>query len=720
MGGTSYTLTNTKGRLSHTSAAGGTAITINSYESTGRVQDYWQCTPSNCSSASIWKTHYNYDLGGDVSSWTHPAGFTVTNTVTDAQRISQISSSLSDSTHPATLATITYASHGAINTLLNGCVGTGCTQRQETYDYNKRLQPVRIQLGTATNPSANSCLVYNYYGGANPTSCAIPAAGTSGNNGNVMGYYYQDTTNPSLGHTANYSYDQLNRLMTAAATPLPGGSLAYNLAFYDPSTGSGYDRYGNMTCVTNASTNGPCPNWSFNTTTNRLSTSGFVYDAAGNLSQDASVTPTNTYQWDAEGRLTTVLQGSSTYLTNTHNAFGQVVEAAYPGFNSKVEGLFDPMGQELGYYNGVGNSWWDRDLWVAGHMIAQSYPNATYFLHANALHSDTQLTDQSGAVTLDLLYYPWGQIWKYTGSLVDAHFAGFEQGAGSFYTTPTRRYANTQGRWLSPDPLGGSIFNPQSLNRYGYVGNNPTSLIDPLGLQGHSRGCSTFWDCVHVVFCGSLYCGYNTGSPDPFDLQLFTACNGEGCSTGLDFNGATIANGLGTQQPPTEPPFRPPANNFTLGVRAPNQTFKQCMQQNANTYSIGGSVELAADVAFNKNTSISSYTSAVTGNSINTFFFGSSSDAAAGMAADSPSLVSTAMGSATTFGRRTSTIMSLNLAGTAGGPPLALSRASGGVQAALGKVGNVLSLGMSFATRTAVDVGFTAAEAINCSVPQVP
>jgi hypothetical protein len=37
---------------------------------------------------------------------------------------------------------------------------------------------------------------------------------------------------------------------------------------------------------------------------------------------------------------------------------------------------------------------------------------------------------------------------------------------------------------MSPDPLGGDITNPQSLNRYAYVMNNPTTLTDPLGLQG--------------------------------------------------------------------------------------------------------------------------------------------------------------------------------------------------------------------------------------------
>ncbi|MGH9402382.1 MAG: RHS repeat-associated core domain-containing protein [Terriglobia bacterium] len=162
---------------------------------------------------------------------------------------------------------------------------------------------------------------------------------------------------------------------------------------------------------------------------------------------------------------------------------GQAVETVYQVYNNyKTEGVFDPAGRELGYYNGVSGAWFDRDLWAAGRMIAQSYPGDTYFLHANRLHSDTQITDYSGAVLTDFVYYPW-QVWKYAGSEVDAHFAEFQQSAGANYPTPTRTYSSGQGRWLTPDPdnAGADPANPQTWNAYSYAGNNPTTNTDPSG-----------------------------------------------------------------------------------------------------------------------------------------------------------------------------------------------------------------------------------------------
>jgi hypothetical protein len=48
------------------------------------------------------------------------------------------------------------------------------------------------------------------------------------------------------------------------------------------------------------------------------------------------------------------------------------------------------------------------------------------------------------------------------------------------------------GRFMSPDPHGGQIDNPQTLNRYAYAANNPLVNIDPTGM-----------DCVFLNAAGN-------------------------------------------------------------------------------------------------------------------------------------------------------------------------------------------------------------------------
>ncbi len=88
--------------MSTRSWASATAQTIHSYDTVGRTADLWQCTPYNWSSATIWNMHNNYDLGGDLTSWTNASGTTFTQTISHAQRITQTTSSKSDLAQNAT------------------------------------------------------------------------------------------------------------------------------------------------------------------------------------------------------------------------------------------------------------------------------------------------------------------------------------------------------------------------------------------------------------------------------------------------------------------------------------------------------------------------------------------------------------------------------------------------------------------------------------------
>jgi RHS repeat-associated protein len=52
-----------------------------------------------------------------------------------------------------------------------------------------------------------------------------------------------------------------------------------------------------------------------------------------------------------------------------------------------------------------------------------------------------------------------------------------------------RYFGSSMGRFLSPDPMGGHYENPQTLNKYAYVVNNPLRYTDPTGLDIWLQGC---------------------------------------------------------------------------------------------------------------------------------------------------------------------------------------------------------------------------------------
>ncbi|MBZ5544734.1 MAG: RHS repeat-associated core domain-containing protein [Acidobacteriia bacterium] len=104
-------------------------------------------------------------------------------------------------------------------------------------------------------------------------------------------------------------------------------------------------------------------------------------------------------------------------------------------------------------------------------------------MYSGHLGATTFVTDQTqtGATIQKTLYYPWGQLWASSALVKDNRFASLDQRDAETGNDPTlfRLYNPRLYRWLSPDPLAGDIKNPQSLNRYAYAMNNPTTLIDP-------------------------------------------------------------------------------------------------------------------------------------------------------------------------------------------------------------------------------------------------
>src|SRR5208282_2724091 len=171
--------------------------------------------------------------------------------------------------------------------------------------------------------------------------------------------------------------------------------------------------------------------------------------------------------------------------------------------------LYDPAGNLL---NAPFTDGWGGDELtelVAGRVLA-SYVNGrsyTYFKHGNALGSWGLITMQDGSVPQDQLYYPWGQTWTSGHYLFEPNYAAMTwyNAESDLFLTPARSYGSRLGRWMSPDPLGGDVTNPQSLNRYAYVLNNPASMVDPSGLDPAAcqdpMYASSHAECVNDPVC---------------------------------------------------------------------------------------------------------------------------------------------------------------------------------------------------------------------------
>jgi RHS repeat-associated protein len=218
----------------------------------------------------------------------------------------------------------------------------------------------------------------------------------------------------ALTSSATYSYDHVNRLTSSVAT----GSSTHNLTF--------------------------------------------SYDLAGDVLGDGSLS----YTWDGESRMKTA--GSTTYV---YDGDGKRVERGtsklyWYGLSS------DPLAES----DGAG-SITNEFIFFNSKRIARRDNLGNVFYYLGDHLGTSRVIVQAGQTTpcYDADYYPFGgenvfvntcpQNYKFTGKERDA-----ESGLDNFGA----RYNSSQfGRFTSPDPGPWLLANPQNLNAYTHVLNNP-------------------------------------------------------------------------------------------------------------------------------------------------------------------------------------------------------------------------------------------------------
>jgi hypothetical protein len=107
-----------------------------------------------------------------------------------------------------------------------------------------------------------------------------------------------------------------------------------------------------------------------------------------------------------------------------------------------------------------------------------------------------------------------------------------------------RYYAHYLNRWIQPDTIVPQPGNPQTLNRYSYVNNNPVRYTDPTGHCNADRSDQDCWD-VYNKLIGVLCPGFNVT-----DLWMWSKGQLQGLTgwvnRGVRFAGNWYADNVGT------------------------------------------------------------------------------------------------------------------------------------------------------------------------------
>jgi RHS repeat-associated protein len=385
-------------------------------------------------------TSYTYNLAGLVATITYPSGRTLTYGYNNAAQTLDAKDTANSINYAVSAS---YAPPGGLSSAILGQVSGGFAGITSSYGYNNRLQSSTIRA-TSTSGTVLD-LTFGY--------------GTS-NNGTVASI----TNNLASGRSQSFTYDYLNRITTAQSTATTG-SDCWGQAF-------GYD----ATYKTNLSsiTSSKCSSQTLSlsiTDKNRISNTGFTYDNAGNLTADG----TYSYAWNALNQLTSV--GGVTY---TYDGDGRRVKKSNgtlywygPGGSVLAEtDLSGNLIREFVYFNGE-------------RIARRDSAGSIYYFFSDHLGTARVMTNAAGGTQQESTYYPFGSEQRAITSTVDNRyrFTGLERDAETGLDhTQFRKYSPIQARWLSPDPVCSNCYDPQLLNRYSYIRNNPVSLIDRDGL----------------------------------------------------------------------------------------------------------------------------------------------------------------------------------------------------------------------------------------------
>jgi len=463
---------------------------------------------------------YSYDDAGNLTVMTDPAGRKTEYQYDTANRLVQQRHFAPAAATPERTVDFTYDVNGNLTRWSDGsysaAYGYDKNDRKltETVDYGAFSLAYSYSYDAAGNKASytgpDAVTVTYHWDKARLSRIALPGAGSIG----YAGYTWNSPNKITYpgGGMRQLVYDALQR-PTAITVVDPASNPVMDYGYQYDAVGNitqkatddlTYDyRYDELDRLTESQSGLETEAWTYDPNGNRLSDARHAGDWQYNANDELLASPLGDYSYDASGSPQTKTVGTtvSHYRYNAENRLARVEDS-----NGEVIGeyVYDPMGRRIkkttatetlyfhysdeglvGEYDASGVAirqygYVPDSTWTTDPLYQKQGGEYAYYQNDH-LGTPQRLVKGSGETVWAGRYRGFGEVVEQEGGWGNRlRFPGqYEDGETGVFYNWFRYYDPSTGRYITSDPIGLA----GGINTYAYVGGNPLSFIDPLGLD---------------------------------------------------------------------------------------------------------------------------------------------------------------------------------------------------------------------------------------------
>ncbi len=384
------------------------------------------------------------------------------------------------------------------------------TQIAGNISYNTSSQPTQVKIGPSGTYQTTENYSFDAQTGLLTGQSATMNGSTlidlsydygryssAGNASGKTGQLSKITNNLNSAKNREYQFDALGRLSVAKGKASSQWTQNYS-----------YDRYGNKTGTSASGTaadSSAIPvdglaSLSFDAANNRISSSGWSYDGAGNIKRGLAEDGTTwlKYEYDAANRVKAIkIDDANQTLLHAYQ-YGSTnqrlidYDPTITGHNTFYIAVGGTVLAEYTEYTANNLSWTRTYSYLGSRQLSTITPNGTssettVYNHPDRLGTKV-ITNQLSGASYEQAHLPFGTALNAESTITtnNKRFTTYDRSpaTGLDYAV-NRYYSPAESRFTQVDPIGmasASVGNPQSNNLYSYVQNMPTDFVDPSGL----------------------------------------------------------------------------------------------------------------------------------------------------------------------------------------------------------------------------------------------